>query len=183
MIGQNDRMSPQQAAAAKVRADWLQQEPAWFKKQAERYSQFVPLTDEMIQKQTSLPAREMKCRAGRCSFWVDWQGNLSACGMGTFFSVKLSDSSFTEAWGKIAQCVSDFRYASVCTNCPNNHLCHACAAMVINETGTADGKPEYLCEMGHYIAKYYQEYAGNVPELSEHETKCFRIKEDNICEI
>lgn len=37
LVGQNDRMTPDQAARAKVRADWLQQEPVWFRAQTRRF--------------------------------------------------------------------------------------------------------------------------------------------------
>lgn len=183
MIGKNDRMTPDQAARAKVRADWLQQEPAWFKAQAERYSHFVPLTKEMLEKQSLGAPHEMSCRAGRCSFWVDWQGNLGNCGMNTIFKHDLKARSFSEAWKDIVAQTDSLRFSSVCTNCPNFRLCHSCVAMVLNETGSLDGRPEYLCEMNALSAKYYQEYAQMLPDITADEREKYLQNMSDICDI
>lgn len=181
MVGQNDRMTPDQAARAKVRADWLQQDPAWFRAQTQRFSRFVPLTEEMLREQAGGEAHELTCRAGRCSFWVDWQGNLGNCGMNTMFKHSLKEYSFLDAWNRIVAQTEALRFSSVCTNCPNYWLCHACAAMVANETGSLDGRPEYLCRMSELSAKYYQEYAKLLPE-STADLKDVQIK-SHVCDL
>ncbi len=181
LIGVNDRMTPDQAARAKVRADWLQQEPAWFRAQTERFSKFVPLTEEMLEKQASEQPNELTCRAGRCSFWVDWQGNLGNCGMNTLFKHSLKAHTFMDAWKTIVDQTNALRYSSVCTNCPNYWLCHACAAMVMNECGTLAGRPEYLCQMSALSAKYYQEYAKLLPD-GPADAKNVQIK-SQVCDL
>lgn len=181
MVGQNDRMTPDQAARAKVRADWLQQEPAWFRAQTERFSRFVPLTEEMLRKQAGGAPHELTCRAGRCSFWVDWQGNLGNCGMNTMFKHSLKDHTFMDAWNEIVAQTDALRFSSVCTNCPNYWLCHACAAMVANETGSLNGRPEYLCQMSALSAKYYQEYAQMLPDTPA-DYKDVQIK-SQVCDL
>lgn len=181
LVGQNDRMTPDQAARAKVRADWLQQEPDWFLAQTRRFSRFVPVTEEMLRHQAQLEPSELRCRAGRCSFWVDWQGNLGNCGMNTMFKHSLKEHSFLEAWEKIVAQTNELRFSSVCTNCPNYWLCHACAAMVANETGSLDGRPEYLCQMSELSAKYYQEYAKLLPDLPS-DAEAVQIK-SQVCDL
>lgn len=164
MVGQNHRLSPEEAALACVKADWLQGEPEWFLGQAERYSRFVPLTDEMLETLASGESRAMSCRAGRCSFWLDWQGYIGNCGMYTSARFPIKDHSFAEAWQQVVEETEKIRYSPVCTNCPNFRLCHACIAMIYNESGSIDGRPEYLCRMHAAKAKYYQEYARLLPE-------------------
>lgn len=181
LIGVNDRMTPDQAARAKVRADWLQQEPAWFRAQTERFSKFVPLSEEMLEKQASEQPNELTCRAGRCSFWVDWQGNLGNCGMNTLFKHSLKEHTFMDAWKTIVDQTNALRYSSVCTNCPNYWLCHACAAMIMNEFGNLDGRPEYLCQMSALSAKYYQEYAKMLPD-GPADAKSVQIK-SQVCDL
>ena len=181
MVGYNDRMTPDQAARAKVRADWLQQEPAWFLAQTKRFSRFVPLTEEMLQKQADDAPSELTCRAGRCSFWVDWQGNLGNCGMNSIFKHSLKDRSFMNAWNEIVAQTNALRFSSVCTNCPNYWLCHACVAMVANETGDLNGRPEYLCQMSALSAKYYQEYARALSDIPADE-KDVQIK-THVCDL
>lgn len=168
MIGQNHRLSPKEAALARVTADWLQSDPTWFAGQAERFARFVPVTEEMLQKQGETQPCGMSCRAGRCSFWLDWQGNLGNCGMYTTYNLSLKENSFKEAWKKVTEETEKIRFSPFCTNCPNFHLCHACVAMVYNECGDKDGRPIYLCEMNQASAEYYKEFA---KKLSDKEGK------------
>ena len=163
MVGQNHRLTPEEAALARVKADWLQNEPLWFLGQAERYRRFVPVTEEMLAKQAAAPAEEMHCRAGRCSFWVDWQGNIANCGMYPSVRFPLAGQSFAEAWKRVVEETNQVRYSPVCTNCPNYRLCHACIAMVYNECGDHSGRPDYLCRMNAAAARYYQEFAARLP--------------------
>ena len=158
MIGENDRLSPQEAGLAKVKADYLQRDKAWFAGQVERYRHFIPLTEEMLKKQAEGEGREMGCRAGRCAFWVDWQGNMGNCGMYSIFKTSLKEHSFKETWQKIVDETNRIRYSPVCANCPNHWLCHACVAMIYNESGSRDGRPEYICQMTQAAAEYYSIY-------------------------
>lgn len=164
MVGRNERLSPEEAALARVKADWLQNEPEWFMRQARRYQHFVAPTEEMLIQQAELGSQKMSCRAGRCSFWLDWQGNIGNCGMYTSARVSLKEKSVAEAWRQIVEETENIRYSPVCTNCPNFRLCHACIAMVYSESGSVNGRPEYLCRMHTAAAKYYQEYARLLPE-------------------
>lgn len=164
MVGKNDRLSPEEAGYIKVKADYLQNSPEWFRSQALRYSSFITPTEEMFESQKKGEAREMGCRAGRCSFWVDWQGNIGNCGMYSSVKASLRERNFEEAWKMVVEETERIRYSPVCTNCPNYRLCHACIAMVHNECGEEYGRPEYLCRMHAAAAKYYQEYAKLLPE-------------------
>lgn len=182
MVGQNARLSPEEAALARVKADWLQGEPGWFLGQAERYRRFVPLTDSMLEQLAVRGSREMSCRAGRCSFWIDWQGNLANCGMYSSVKHRLQGNDFGQVWKQVAEETDRVRYAPVCTNCPNYHLCHACVAMVYNECGDRDGRPEYLCRMHAAAARYYQEFAARIPAGAPSKT-IRRVPEVQTCDL
>lgn len=170
MVGKNDRLSPEDAALARVKADYLQADRNWFMGQAARFRRFVPLSPELLQQQTSNEPRSMACRAGICSFWIDWQGNIGNCGMYTSVRHSLKNRNFADAWKQIVDETAAVRYCSVCTNCPNFWLCHTCIAMVYNECGERNGRPDYLCRMSAASAKYYAEFSakmetGELPEL------------------
>lgn len=163
MVGENDRLAPEEAGLVKVKGDYLQNSPEWFRGQSIRYSYFVPPTDEMFKKHSEGLGNEMTCRAGRCSFWIDWQGNIGNCGMYSSVKFSLKEYPFAEAWKKVVEETNQVRYSPVCTNCPNFRLCHACIAMVHNECGDINGRPDYLCRMNQAAAHYYQEYAKLLP--------------------
>lgn len=158
MIGVNDRLSPEEAALVKVKADYLQNDREWFNGQAARYHYFVRPTNEMFLEQARKEGREMGCRAGRCAFWLDWQGNMGNCGMYSSIKKSVIGEPFEKVWKDIVEETNKIRYSPVCTNCPNFHLCHSCIAMVYNESGNVNGRPEYLCRMNQAAAYYYQKY-------------------------
>lgn len=164
MIGVNDRLSPEEAALIKVKADYLQNNLEWFRGQAARYHCFVPPTEEMLSEQAEKEGNEMGCRAGRCAFWIDWQGNLGSCGMYSSIRKSVAERSFEEVWKDIVEETDQIRYSPVCTNCPNYYLCHSCIAMVYNESGDINGRPEYLCRMNQAAAHYYRNYMELIEE-------------------
>ena len=158
MVGRNDRLSPEAAALARVKADFLQGEPDWFRGQAMRFRAFVEPT-EAVMRQIEGEGMAMSCRAGHCSFWIDWQGNLINCGMYGSVAVPLKGRPFQAAWLELREQTHRVRYAPKCAQCPNQKLCHPCIAMVHNECGDVNGWPEYLCRMNAASARYYQAYA------------------------
>lgn len=162
LVGRNHRLTPEEAGYAKVKADFLQHDKEWFARQVECFSHFVPVTGEMRQRQQAGERQESHCRAGRCSFWLDWQGNLGSCGVYLTTKHSLREMDLAAAWEQVVKETNELRYCSVCANCPNFGLCHACVAMVCNETGSLDGHPEYLCKMNEAVAKYYQEFAAKM---------------------
>ena len=157
MVGQNDRLPPEEAALARVRADYLQGDPEWFLAQAARYSRFVPL-EERPWEQGSTYEKGMRCRAGLCSVWVDWQGNLLNCGMYSSVNISPEGKTFAQAWEEVADGTAAVRYGPDCLGCPNEHLCHPCIAMIQNECGSHHGRPEYMCQMNQALAHYYEAF-------------------------
>lgn len=161
LVGENDRLTPEEAAHARVKADFLQAEPEWFIGQARRYSRFVPL--DQIEEKEHLPLK-IRCRAGTSSGWLSWQGKLTNCGMYNSVSVDMKNHTFKEAWHEVTNMTQELTYRSFCSICPNQWLCHACIAMVHNESGSINGKPEYMCKMNEAASRYYQEYAARIED-------------------
>ncbi|MBQ8856521.1 MAG: radical SAM protein [Lachnospiraceae bacterium] len=157
MVGQNSRLSPDEAALARVLADYAQTNPDWFIAQAERYQRFVPLEEEPW-KMGQTGEKGMRCRAGLCSLWVDWQGNFMNCGMYGSVKTNLEGKTFKEAWDEVVEQTANVRYAPDCLSCPNEPLCHPCIAMINNECGSHSGRPEYMCQMNASLAKYYDQF-------------------------
>lgn len=157
-VGKNNRMTADEAGYARAYADFLISGKDIFEKSLMAYRHFEHVTDDMIKRQSAMPKKEMKCRAGRCSFWLDWKGNLGICGLYTPYSIPLELGKFKESWDKIVEYTNNLKVSSVCMNCPNNMLCHSCMSMIHNECGNLDGRPEYLCDMTEATAKYYEEF-------------------------
>lgn len=177
------RFTPKQAAYYQVLNDWYQLSTEDFQRLAKNAQNYIELTPELIDEAANKPTREMGCLAGRCSYWVDWQGNLSGCGMIDFPQVSLKDHSLIDAWKEIVDWTNDMRYSSICANCVNRTVCHSCAAMVHNETGSFDGRPIYLCEMRKYAAQYYKEFAEKQHEENVFQSNVYETCHDLGCVI
>ena len=107
------------------------------------------------------------CRAGKSSFWIDWDGEMTPCGQMAEPAVNVLETGFAEAWRQTRANAAAIRLPPECNNCDIKDICHACAAMCYCETGSFSGKPEYVCRMKRsYIdamMQYWQtEYGGEL---------------------
>lgn len=94
------------------------------------------------------PAEGVRCRAGRCSFWVTWQGKLLPCGMfASDNAPDVFDGDFAAAWEQVKQETAAIRLPAACAACPKKEQCHTCAAMVMTECGDFAAPPAYRCDM------------------------------------
>ena len=140
-VGQNDRFSPEEAAYYMAYADYLTLG-------AERFAAQTTPTPAEVDESCTEVGDGIRCRAGKCSFWVNWQGHVTPCGM---FPVDNSPCVFTtpfgEAWEQVKAYAAGIRLPSVCADCEAKDVCRACAAMVITESGRFDTVPAYRCAM------------------------------------
>lgn len=158
LVGRNDRLEPEEAALARVTADFIQNEPEWFVAQAMKSRRFVPL--EQLKRPGEMSEKmRMSCRAGLSSFWVDWQGTMTNCGIYGSVLVPLEGRDFQSAWKELVDRTAQLRFAPDCATCPNRSLCHPCVAMIYNECGDLNGRPDYVCRMHQAQARLYWEFA------------------------
>jgi radical SAM protein with 4Fe4S-binding SPASM domain len=93
-----------------------------------------------------LPGHEgIICRAGRSSFFVNWQGLMTPCFALNRQSVSLREHGAKEAWKKTAAYVDGLRLSPKCASCRRQALCMSCCGRNECETGSPDGCPAYLC--------------------------------------
>ena len=147
MTGVNQRFTPEDAARHHLRIFRLQNGE-------ERYQAYL----EKIRKGSIPPLGldescvdpvdgRIRCRAGKASFWITWDGYMTPCGMMPEPKADLTGRTFAQAWQELTQKSAELALSGVCAKCPDQQLCHSCAAMAIAETGTAAGIPTYLCQM------------------------------------
>ena len=147
-IGQNDRFSPQDAAyyAAKIES-LLNGEENYLKRMGETE---LTLPDQPGEDCPDTEGEGIRCRAGKCSFWVTWDGRLLPCGMlPGEDAVNVFETGFDEAWKQASAFASKIRLPAKCTGCGLKKQCKACAAMVLTETGSFSQVPVYRCQMAH----------------------------------
>lgn len=143
MIGKNDRFSPEDAAYYMAYADYLTLGAERFAAGKAEYP--VPSDPDV---HCDLQGYGIRCRAGKCSFWITWQGNMLPCGM---FPVNGSpnvfETPFQIAWEQIKKECAEIRLPAKCAACNAKDTCRACAAMVYTESGCFDEVPQYRCDM------------------------------------
>ena len=95
----------------------------------------------------------VRCRAGRASFWVTWDGWLTPCGMMPKPQVDLKEQTFADAWRQLTELTEAIRLSGLCDKCPSRDICHPCAAVAYAETGHFSGVPTYRCQAVQQMCK------------------------------
>ncbi|MBP9988927.1 MAG: SPASM domain-containing protein, partial [Ruminococcus sp.] len=142
--GENEgRFSPSDAAKFRIKFDCMYYGKADFLSRAEQLIADVKsgIQPEVFEKDSVL------CRAGSTSFWVDWQGNMSMCGMIPAKIRNILTDGFDKCWNDIKSQTEKLRLYKGCTECKYRFFCNVCAAVCLAETGDFDKKPEYVCKM------------------------------------
>lgn len=145
MIGVNQRFTPEEAAKAAVEIVRLQNGEDAFEEYIKR-SEFglgTMETDECM----NVTGDKVLCSAGRCAFWITWDGKMLPCGMMTLPITYPFREGFENAWNEMGEMIQKIYLPSKCAECAEKELCHSCAAVVLTETGTFDTVPEYRCQM------------------------------------
>lgn len=144
-IGENDRFTPEEAARYRLKAYRLQygeEEYEAFLRKIQEGSVPPPGLEEGC---VDLLDGQIRCRAGKSSFWATWDGWMTACGMTIEPKVDMKDGSFADCWEQLKRVFGEVAVSGICHSCKNQQLCHACAAMAQTETGSFSGIPTYLC--------------------------------------
>ena len=144
-VGQNDRFTPEDAAYYSAKIEKLLNGSERFLERAKTMDfGSIPSDDDMC---IDSEGEGIRCRAGKSSFWITWDGKMLPCGMLPDEGVDLSKLGFAEAWKQITGKVTCIRLPAKCKNCSLKELCRVCAAMAVTETGHYDQVPEYRCRM------------------------------------
>lgn len=86
------------------------------------------------------------CTAGVSSFWVNWKGEISPCGMVQSIKSSIAGYTFASGWLKIKEASKEVQTSSRCFNCRFRKSCQNCAASALAETGRTDSETLYHCE-------------------------------------
>ena len=164
-IGNNDaRLDPMETAKANILCRKLEYPIDRLRANAKEY-QWI----DGLECDDGTPAEKgvVRCRAGRSSFCVNYDGTMSPCGMLVEPIASLKEMSFKEAWDKIRAETLKIRLPAECTVCKYKDVCHACAAMCYTETGAFDKVPKFICEMTKNLSELYQkEFLADKSDIS-----------------
>lgn len=136
----SSRLTADEAAAARVKLIRKREGQ-------EKFSVFA----QNFLKQGKVPRGELtaplvKCRAGKSSFVINWQGMMRPCVILTSPEENVFDLGFAEAWKRIVDKFGSIRLSPECNACTMREVCQTCAACAKAETGDFGGVPEYMCQ-------------------------------------
>lgn len=97
------------------------------------------------------------CRAGRASYWINWRGEMTPCGMMDVPVAYPFKDGFKKAWEQTVEATKKIHMPAGCTACPDRKNCTVCGASVYTETGGYDRVPEYLCEYVRGVRKFMED--------------------------
>ncbi|MBP3412677.1 MAG: radical SAM protein [Oscillospiraceae bacterium] len=121
--------------------------------------QLCPLSPEEDASWGEHKEEFMRCRAGRCSFWVSWDGTMCACGLTPFpKTFDVFDGALMEHWKDLNEAVQKHTVLEKCAGCQLRNLCKPCVATVYAETGKTEGKAPYLCQLAQCSRDRIQAY-------------------------
>lgn len=146
----DSRFSAEEAAAVYLRKQRKMCLPDEYKKLARKF--LKKDIEQGLNDNWGTNSEYMRCRAGRSSFWISWEGKMTACGMLNFpLQLDPFNISFNECWLRLTDAVQSATVLHGCVDCTKWEICKPCVAMIYAETGTVDEKAPYLCEMADCI--------------------------------
>ncbi|MCD7762579.1 MAG: radical SAM protein [Lachnospiraceae bacterium] len=161
------RFTPEEAAHYSILAHKFRMDPEEYQKYLENAASGIVPAPGLDESCVDPIDGQVRCAAGRGSFWITWDGYMIPCGMVPEPKTDIISRGFGEAWRGIIQKTSDIRLSGVCRSCPDAGVCHSCMAMAYTETGKHSGIPTYLCRMAEAI----REEAKLILEPIQKETK------------
>lgn len=158
-FGENrGRLNAKQAAYYRVRRSELHYSRQEFFKRCDGLLRLIQINEK--KEASKCPEREpMYCRAGKSSFWVNWRGEMSACGVMCRENVSVLENGFSAAWDTVWKETEKIRLPLKCAACKYRHFCNICAAVCYCETGGFDEPPQYVCELSENTAYFAQQRA------------------------
>lgn len=134
------RISPEEAARWDIQIKQFQKKDIFFKIKEQMLVSYKNAEQEEIFK------RNMRCRAGKSSCWINWKGEMTPCVFLDNPNINIFDVSVEDAWNKIKEFCDNISLPEKCTTCKHRFNCHVCAASVYWENKCFDKEPQYLCQ-------------------------------------
>ena len=154
MVGCGDRFSAEEAGRYAVRLDQLRLKEEEFRERAVAMRQNKRLHgDEEDAAQTDF-REPLRCHAGRGSFWINWRGEMTPCGMMTQPLTYPFRDGFLPAWEELGRMTQELYMPPKCTTCDKREVCAVCGASSFTETGTYGVVPQYICDMTESIIRH-----------------------------
>lgn len=167
-IGRNERFTPEESARYQLKFFELARERTSYMHYLQSIAEGCVEPPGLDEGCVDPIDGKIRCRAGRSSFWITWDGWMTPCGMMPEPKADLKEMPFADAWQKTYELSAQLKLSGVCDSCPNNRICHPCAAIAYAETGKTHEIPTYMCKVSQEMRRIAREalYIENIKEKS-----------------
>lgn len=152
-FGENERLTPEECARYRLRYLELDRGERAYRRYLQNIVDGCAEPPGLDEGCTDPVDGKIRCRAGRSSFWITWDGWMTPCGMMPEPKTDLKGQSFASAWKSVTEMSDALHLSGVCNSCPNIDVCHPCAAIAYAETGQASGIPIYMCKVSREMRR------------------------------
>lgn len=149
-----NRLSPQQAAKEQLKVIRMAHP------HVSDYIHYIKDTLENIketEEEEVAPPGGLLCTAGVSSFWINWKGDISPCGIIQKPARSLQEYSFGEAWEAIKTETKQIFTSKKCFNCRFRKICKACGAASFAENHDFSLPATYHCELNEAYEELLKE--------------------------
>ena len=141
------RFTPQEAADVAIEWIRLRSTPEQFAAECRKHATMPPEGMDECEYEGNTGAR---CRAGRCSYWITYKGDLLPCGMIPSIHASIPEKGFLKAWEEVGTAFRALTMPKGCLNCPDYERCEVCPAVIWAEKEDFSQVPTYICEKNHH---------------------------------
>lgn len=152
-IGVNERFTPEESARYLLRYLERDRDPESYHHYLQRIVEGCVEPPGLDESCIDPIDGKIRCRAGRSSYWITWDGWMTPCGMMQEPKADLKEQSFDTAWREVVETSAALQLSGVCNSCPNSEVCHPCAAISYAETGKTSGIPIYMCRVSQEMRR------------------------------
>lgn len=137
----SQRLSPEEYARAKLRLLPTLEDPGFVQEDLRQMLENIERD-----RGTAGDTTGFKCKAGKCSCAINWQGMMRPCVLMRSPEVNALEKGFLPAWQELRAICATAEKDPKCAACAYRSICPTCPAAEQAETGVIGKAPEYLCE-------------------------------------
>lgn len=150
------RFSPEEAAAATAEYALLTQP----------HERLAAYADALPPRNDDCGDGSVRCRAGRGSYWITYDGQMLPCGMLPTVTCSVPDLGFSAAWERTVKSFASVKMPEHCVRCPDYERCEVCPAICFAENGDFAAVPEYICRKNRQYVRTLQKFAAQEDVLN-----------------
>lgn len=147
----SERINPNSAAELEFHTRSHLREPIFINYMAKSIEQGRSSTDHS--------PLSVRCSAGKCAFWITWDGRMLPCCLMDNVVANPFEEGFAESWKKITKATSEIYFPQKCWSCDYRHACVACPGVHYCENGKYDEVGQYACDFTKHFLNLVEERA------------------------